>query len=106
MYWAFAVLLMAKPAEVVAISTLVDGKLHEVGIIIFEVAAYTHHAIIIETIYRLTRLIPPVIKWQQVFSVIKTLTTKLIAIFCCRLLLAAYTLGTNNSYITLTINHT
>ena len=75
---------MAKPAEVVAISTLVGGKLHKVRVKVFELATHTLHAIIIRAICNLARLALPV------FS---TFTTKLIVTLYGSLL-AAYTLGT------------
>ena len=48
---------MAKPAEVVAMSTLVGGKLHKVRVIVPKFAADTFHtATIIRSVFSMTWL--------------------------------------------------
>ena len=84
MFRACAVTLVAKPAEVVAISTRVVGKLHKIRVIVSALAAHTLHAINIRTICNLARLPLPVFN---------TFNTKLIVTLYGSLL-AAYTLGT------------
>lgn len=58
---------MAKPAEVVVVSTLVGGKLHEVTVIVSKFAAHTPHTAAILMSYSMT--------WPACF-VFGTLTTQ------------------------------